>query len=108
GTKAGIAGKLWHAGNPRIFAELTLIADRDDEEAILRGEGLVGHDIGMGIAQALRRLAADQEIERLVGKHRNLGIEQSEVEILPLAGLVAVVEGVENADRGIKAGEHVG
>ena len=62
----------------------------------------------MGVAEALRRLAADQEVERLVGEHRHLGVEEGKVEILALTALVPVVEGGQHTDRCIEPGEHIG
>ena len=108
GAEARIVGDFGHAGDLRVFAELPVIADRDDDEAVLGGEGLIGHDIRMGIAEAPGRRAADQEIERLIGEHRDLGIEQSKVEILAFAGPVTVMKRAKHADRGIEPGEHIG
>ena len=56
-AKRGSPGRAAARRSMRQYsAELPVIADRDDDVAVLGREGLVGHDIGMGIAEAARRL----------------------------------------------------
>ena len=55
-----------HRAQPR---ELPIVADRDDDLAVGDLEGLVGHDIGVGVAHPVRHLADDQLVHRLVGEH---------------------------------------
>ena len=62
----------------------------------------------MSIAHAGGRLAAHQIVERLVGQHADLRIEQRHVEVLAFAGALAVIEGRLNADGAIEPGEDVG
>lgn len=44
--------------------KLPVIADGEYQVAVLRGKGLVGHDIGMRIAHAFGDFAADQVVTR--------------------------------------------
>ena len=71
-------------------------------------EHLIGHDIGMRIADALGLLAGDEEIERLVGEHADLGVDQRTVDQRAAAGLLALVQRCEHADHRIDAGHDVG
>ena len=62
----------------------------------------------MGIAPAPRCLAAVQEVGAHVGGHGHLHIEQGEIEVLALAGPLAVKERREHGLRGEGAGHQVG
>jgi len=53
---------------------LAVVAGGDDDVAIQAGEGLVGHDVGVGIAPALGRLAAVEVIAADIGQHRHLRV----------------------------------
>ena len=89
--------------------ELPVIADGDDDVAVRDGKDLVGHDVGMGVADARRgALAGDEVVHRLVGEHGDLRVEQRHVEMRALAGRVALAQRRQDADDGIDAGEDVG
>ena len=62
----------------------------------------------MRVAGALRHLAGDQIVQRLIGQHADLGVDQRGVDIGALAGLLALHERGENADDRIDAGDDVG
>jgi hypothetical protein len=59
----------------------------------------------MRIAHALRHLAGDQIIERLVGEHAHGGVDERSIDIAAAAGLLAPGQRRKNADRRIDAGE---
>ncbi len=105
--KARIVGQFRAAANFAEFAELAIIAGGDDDMPIGTGKGLVGHDVGMVIAPALRHLVAEQIIRADVGQHRHLYIQQGHVDVLPLAAAVAVGEGGQNRHRRIHAGHQI-
>ena len=74
------------------------------------GDGIdvVGHDVGMGVAAPPGRHARDQRAHALVDRPGDLAIHQRQVDILPLTGLRAVVQGGKDTDRGIHSAHHVG
>ena len=71
-------------------------------------EGLVGRDIGMGIAEPAGRLAGDEIVHRLVGEHGDLGVEQGHVDMAAGPGRLAAAQGREDRVGGVEAGEDVG
>src|SRR5882724_9557283 len=83
GREALVAGQLGAARRGAETRKLTVVADRQHQETIGCRERLVRHDVGMGCAPALRRLARQQVVETLVGERAELGIEQGEVDVWP-------------------------
>ena len=53
----------------------------DDQRPVGGPKHLIGHDIGMGVAEPSRRLSRDEEIERLVGEDADLRVEQRHVDL---------------------------
>ena len=51
---------------------LAIITNSQHNMSVSTWENLIGGDIGMGIAQALGRLARDQKVGRLIGQHGSL------------------------------------
>ena len=68
-----IVGKLGRAEHADQLAELAVVADGDDDVAVGDGEDLIGHDVGVGVAEPARRRAGDEVVHRLVGEHRRPG-----------------------------------
>ena len=66
--------------------ELAVVADRQDHVAVGGLEHLVGHDVRVRVAGALRRDAGGQVAGAEVGEHRDLRVEQRHVDLLALAG----------------------
>ena len=62
----------------------------------------------MRVALPWRVLARNQRVRRLVGEHRQLGVEQRHVDVRALASLLAPVKRGEDRDRGVHAGEQIG
>src|SRR5262245_42739310 len=62
----------------------------------------------MRVADPRRQLAGDEIIERLVGEHADLGVDQCAVDQRAFAGPVALDDRREDADHGIDAGHDVG
>ena len=62
----------------------------------------------MRVAHARHLLAAGQEILAGIGQPSHLGIQQGHVDMLTLAGLVAVVERGKDRDQTVHAGHQVG
>ena len=98
-AKRAIVGELRPAARFDELAELAVVADRDDDPAVARLEGLVGHDVRVRVAPAHRRLAAREVVRVHVGEHRDLHVEQRHVDVLAFAGAVAVRERGEHGDR---------
>ena len=62
----------------------------------------------MRVAEPRRRRAAHEIVERLVGENTDLRIEQCHVEVLALAGALAVIERCLDTDGAIEPGEDIG
>ena len=103
GGETGIVGQGVEADGLAELAELAVIAHREDEMAVGRRDDLIGRDVGMGVAHALRRAAGDQEIEVLVCEHGHLGVEQRHVDELALAGGLGVAQRRLDGDDRIEA-----
>ncbi len=61
-AEALVAGEFGNANDGAVFPELPVRAHRNDDVAIGRFKRLVGHDVGMRIAEPARNLAAHQII----------------------------------------------
>ncbi len=107
-AKARIRRNLLASGDLAEARELGVVADRENDVAVRRREHLVGHDVRVGVAVALRDLARAPEIEDLVGVERDDGVEQRHVDVLPDAGRIAMAQGRHHGQRGVHAGDHVG
>src|SRR6266513_2967854 len=95
----------------RRLAELPIqvvVAAGEDHLPVARAERLIGHDIRVQVAQALRRHARGEVVGVLVGKQRDLRVEQREIEMLPEARLRAMRERRADGDRGVHRGDDVG
>uniref|UniRef100_A0A0N4Z3S3 LigA n=1 Tax=Parastrongyloides trichosuri TaxID=131310 RepID=A0A0N4Z3S3_PARTI len=88
-------------------AELAVVAHGDDHHPVGTGEGLIGGQIGMGVAHPRRRLAGHEVVGRLIGQHGRLNVEQGDVDVLALAGRARVPQGGQYGVGGVKAGEQV-
>src|SRR5260370_31746335 len=71
-------------------------------------ENLVGHDVGVRIADAPGHFAGNEIVEGLVRKHADLAVDESGIHQAAAARLLALDERGENADHRIDAGEDVG
>ncbi len=76
--------------------------------AVRQRESLIGHDIGMRIADALGHLPGDEKIERLVGESPDLAVDQCGIHLAATAGASAFDERGENAHHRIDPSENVG
>ena len=61
----------------------------------------------MRVAAALRRLAGDQVVHRLVGEQRRLHVEHGDIDVVALPGLVAARQRRQHGDRRVHAGHEV-
>jgi hypothetical protein len=87
---------------------LVVIAGRDDDVAVCNRKYLVGHDVGVGVADALRNVARDEIVHRLVRQYAHGRVDQSGVDKTAFARLLAFGQRRQNPDDGIDAGEDVG
>ena len=101
--RVGRIGEIRPAQDLDQFAELPIVARRDDDVSIHHREDVVGHDVGMAIAEPAPLLPRDQEIERLVTQHRHLGVEQSTVDPGPRPGRGTADQGCLDAVGGHRA-----
>ena len=106
--KARIIGQRQQTSDLAQFAELPVVAHGDDEVAIGRGKILIRHDIRVSVTQAFGRDAGVEVIHRLIGQASHLHIQQGHVDMLTKAGLFALIERGQHADRGVQAGENIG
>jgi len=103
----GHLGETRQAENGAEPGVLAVIAGGDDDVAVGDRKHLIGHDVGMGVADPLWDFAGDQIIERLVGEDADGGVDQSRVHIAPQAGLLAPRQRRQDADDRIDAGEQI-
>src|SRR5882762_5120991 len=95
----------------RRLAELpvqVVVSAGQDHLPVARAERLIGHDIRVQVADALRWHARGEVVGVLVGKQRDLRVEQREIEMLPDARLRAMRERRADGDRGVHPGHDVG
>ena len=71
-------------------------------------EHLVGHDVLVRVAGALRRDTADEIIHVHHRHHRDRRVEQASVDPLALPGAIAVRKGCQQRDGRVHAGHQVG
>ena len=113
GDAVGVAGEarvgpqVGRAQGGAQLAELAVVAHGDDDGAVAAREGLVGGEVGVGVAHARRGDAGDEEVGRLVGQHGRLDVEQGDVDVLALAGGAGVQQGGEDGVGRVQAGEQV-
>ena len=60
---------------------LPVVAGGDDQRPVRGLEHLIGHEIGMRVAHAARRAAGDEVVQRLIGEHGDLRVEQRHVDL---------------------------
>ena len=89
------------------LGELAVVADRQRDKAVGARKDVLRLDIGMAVAAALRGVAGDQLVHRLVGQKRRLHVEHGEIDVVALPGLVAPRQRRQHADRGVHAGHQV-
>src|SRR5262249_19049210 len=87
------------------LGELSVVASCNDDEAVGRWKNLIGHDVGVRVADALGYLAGNQKVERLVGEHPDLAVDQGGVYVAAATGALALGERGENAPPGVDPGE---
>ena len=68
-----------HADDAAILYKLAVIPHGNNDVTIRRFKSLIGHNVGVGIAEALWNLPTHQIIEALIGKHGHLRIQQSHI-----------------------------
>ncbi len=93
-----------HLGQP---AELAVVAGRDDQVAVPGGQRLVREQAEVGVAHPVRDHPARHVGRGLVDHGRQRAGEQVGLDVLALAGQVAVVQRGQDADRRVQPGEHV-
>ena len=104
----GIGGERRLAENIAELAELPVVAGRDDDVAVGDRKDVVGHEIGMAVAEPARSDAGNQIIQRLIAEHRHLRVEQGAIDEGALAGARAPEQGRLDGIGGIEAGEDIG
>ena len=108
GGKARVGAQFGHAQLGAEGAELAVVADRDDHRPVGHGEGRIGHHGRVAVAHPPRHDPADQIARGLVGHHRDLRIEQRNVDLLALAGAFGMAQRGKDRDGGVHARGEVG
>ena len=107
---AAVVGRLAELGAAEQVAqrpELPVVAHRDDGVAVGAAEHLIGREVRVEVAHALRRGAGDEVVQRLVRRRRDRDVEQRHVDALPPAGALALVHRRKRRDGGVESGEQV-
>ncbi len=86
GREPRIRAERVQSARPAERAPLLVVADRDHEVAVARGERLVRHDRRMTVAQSRRRRAGREVVAGLIGEQRRRRVEHADVDVLPAAG----------------------
>src|SRR5579885_3185026 len=84
-----------------------IIAAGDDNITIARAKRLVGHDVGMPVPVALCFLPRDQIVGRDVAQQCDRRLQERNIDVLPLAGLVTHMQRRENRDAGEHPRRHI-
>src|SRR6185369_4783156 len=108
GAKSGIRGEIVSLHAPAAARELFVAADGEDDMSVGGREPLIGYDIGMTVAEALRDDSGDEIVRRLVGEHGDLRVEQAQIEMLAHPRLTAPMHRGEDADHRIETGKQIG
>ena len=105
---ARILGEITSPNAVHTGVELPVIANRQHQVTVTRGERLVGNDIGVRRAKPLRRNTANEVIHILVSQPRDLCIVQRHLYVLTATvGLTPIQRGQDRAGR-IHPGHDVG
>ena len=107
-AKRGSRGPFRLACRLAEFRELRIVADGEDHVAVGARERLVRHDVRMRVAEARRRRAGHEVVEVHHRHHRDRRIEQAGVQMLALAGALAVRERGQDAGRREQACDQIG
>ncbi len=111
GTVGGEIGIVRDFGRPGFLAEaaeLRIVADREDEFAVGRGEGAIRHDGRMLVAPARRYDAVRKVRDTLVDEPGDLRVEKRHVDVLAAPRDVAGLKRGEDPHRRVHAAHHVG
>ena len=93
--------------HPRERPELLLVADRDDELAIVGVEHGVGRDAGVRVAEPARCIAGGEGGCRLVRQRREQALHEIHLDELPSSGALALAQGEQDAGERVLAREHI-
>ena len=88
--------------------ELVIGAHRQRQHAVGRGEGLIGHDGGMGIAEAHRLHLGIEIAAADIGQELEAAAVEGDIDALPLPGHGAVIERGQDCLGRIHAGDEIG
>ena len=102
-----VVGHLGDAEHLAQLAELAVVGGGHDEVVVGGGQGLVGEDAGVRVAHPVRDNPAGHVGRGLVDHGRQGAGQQVGLDVLALAGLVAVVQRGQDADGRVQPGEHV-
>ncbi|KAG0775465.1 hypothetical protein G6F22_013281 [Rhizopus arrhizus] len=108
GGIARVVSQLGAADGAAEPPELPVVAHGDDDVAVAGGEVLVGHDVGMRVAQAIGCVAAGQVVHGLIGQRGHLHVQQRHVDVLACSGAVAMRQRGLDAGGGVQARQDVG
>lgn len=107
GGEAGVVGELRPAQDGAQGAELGVRPHGHHEQAICSGEGLVGHDLGVGGAQAFRLLFREEEGLGHVHQGRGGVLDEGGLHGHSLPGFFPQEEGAQDPAQAGPGGEDV-
>ncbi len=107
GGEARIGRKRRRAGTLAEPAELRVVVRAQDHVAIARREHLVRHGVGMRGAPAPRHRAREQVVQADVVEPAHLDVQQRDVDVLAVAGAIAVPERAEDRDPRVQPAHDV-
>ena len=86
---------------------LRVVADGDDDVAFLAAKHLVGNHVRVRITHALRNLAGQKVVDRLVGVNRDDAVQKGHVDVLAFTAHMPVFEGREDGGGRVHASQQV-
>ncbi|KAG1436720.1 hypothetical protein G6F57_020545 [Rhizopus arrhizus] len=105
GGKARVVAQFRRADRAAIRAVLRFIAGGHDQVAVAGGEHLIGHHVLMRVAGARGRDTGVEVVGVLIGQQRHMAVQQGDVQMLPQAAAMALLQGRQDRDRGVHAGD---
>ncbi len=97
GVVQGISGQVWPLEGRAAPLPQRVVGHTEGDEAVGRGEDLVGNDRGMSVAAASRPLARREIDSRLVREQRGHRVEHRDLDLLAAPGATARQEGKHDA-----------
>ena len=89
---------FWNTDGTTKGTVLGVVANGHNHKTIRGFEYLIRDNVLVGIAGANRSLTCRHIVQVLIGEHRNVTVEQSDIKMLPKTAVIAFLECGKNAE----------